>query len=87
LENDFPLGTIKRIGLLIIGWLFIVLGVLGLFLPFLQGVLFILVGLAILSSRSEIIKRFLRHLEERHPHLHERVEKWKAKIRGWFKKD
>jgi uncharacterized membrane protein YbaN (DUF454 family) len=81
------LSTIKRIGLLIIGWLFIGLGVIGLFLPFMQGVLFILIGLAILSSRSEIIRRFLRHLEERHPHLHERVEKWKAKVRGWFKKD
>jgi uncharacterized membrane protein YbaN (DUF454 family) len=81
------LGTIKRIGLLIIGWFFIGLGVIGLFLPFMQGVLFILIGLAILSSRSDIIKRFLKHLEERHPHLHERVEKWKAKIRGWFKKD
>ena len=81
------MGAIKRIGLLIIGWFFIGLGVIGLFLPFMQGVLFILIGLAILSSRSDIIKRFLKHLEERHPHLHERVEKWKAKIRGWFKKD
>jgi uncharacterized membrane protein YbaN (DUF454 family) len=81
------LDAIKRIGLLIIGWLFIVLGVLGLFLPILQGVLFILIGRAILSSRSEIIKRFLKHLEERYPQHHEQVEKWKAKIRRWFKKD
>jgi uncharacterized membrane protein YbaN (DUF454 family) len=81
------LGAIKKIGLLIIGWLFIVLGVLGLFLPFLQGVLFILIGLGILSSRSETIKRFLKRLEERYPHHHERVEKWRARIRGWFRKD
>jgi len=87
LESDFPLGSIKRIGLLIIGWLFIGLGVLGLFLPFLQGVLFIVIGLAILSSRSEIIRRFLKHLEERYPHQHERVENWKKKLRSWFKKD
>ncbi len=81
------MGTIKKIGLLIIGWLFIGLGVIGLFLPILQGVLFILIGLAILSSRSETIKRFLKHVEERYPEHHERVEVWKAKIRGWFKKD
>jgi uncharacterized membrane protein YbaN (DUF454 family) len=81
------LDAIKRIGLLIIGWSFIVLGILGLFLPILQGVLFILIGLAILSSRSEIIKRFLKHLEERYPHHHERVEIWRKKIRGWFKRD
>ena len=81
------MDAIKRIGLLIIGWLFIALGILGLFLPILQGVLFILIGLAILSSRSEIIERFLKHLEERYPHHHKRVEVWKEKIRGWFKKD
>ena len=81
------MDTIKRIGLVIIGWLFIVLGVFGLFLPILQGVLFILIGLGILSTRSEIIKRFLKHLEERYPHLHERVENWKTKVRSWFKKD
>jgi len=80
------LDSIKKIGLLIIGWLFIVLGVFGLFLPFLQGILFILIGLAILSSRSEIIKRLLKHLEERHPHHHQRIENLREKIRSWFKK-
>ena len=90
LGSDFSsnaMSAIKRIGLLIVGWFFIVLGILGLFLPILQGVLFILIGLAILSTRSEIIKRFLKHLEERYPHHHERVEIWKEKIRNWFKKD
>jgi uncharacterized membrane protein YbaN (DUF454 family) len=81
------LGTIKRIGLLIVGWVCVGLGVIGLFLPFVQGILFILIGLAILSSRSELIRRFLRRLEERYPHLHEHVENWKTKVRGWFKKN
>jgi uncharacterized membrane protein YbaN (DUF454 family) len=81
------LDSIKKIGLLIIGWLFVVLGVFGLFLPFLQGILFILIGLAILSSRSEIIKRLLKHLEERHPHHHQRIENWREKIRNWFKRE
>ena len=86
LENNEPLNSIKKIGLLIIGWFFIVLGILGLFLPFLQGILFILIGLAILSSRSEIIKRLLKHLEERYPHHHQRIENLREKIRSWFKK-
>ena len=81
------MDSIKKIGMLIIGWLFIVLGIFGLFLPFLQGILFILIGLAILSSRSEIIKRLLKHLEERYPHHHQRIEKWREKIRNWFRKD
>jgi uncharacterized membrane protein YbaN (DUF454 family) len=79
-------SAIKKLGLLIIGWFFIVLGILGLFLPFLQGILFILIGLTILSSRSETIRRFLRHLEERYPQHHKRIEIWKEKLRGWFKR-
>jgi len=78
---------LKRIGMLIIGWFFVGLGVVGLFLPILQGILFIMIGLAILSSRSEMVKRWLKHLEERHPHHHERMEKWRKRMRGWFKKD
>jgi uncharacterized membrane protein YbaN (DUF454 family) len=87
LEDSYPLDSIKKLGLLIIGWFFIFLGILGLFLPLLQGILFILIGLAILSTRSETIKKFLKHLEERYPQHHKRVEIWKGKIRNWFKKD
>jgi uncharacterized membrane protein YbaN (DUF454 family) len=87
LEDSYPLDSIKKLGLLIIGWFFIFLGILGLFLPLLQGILFILIGLEILSTRSETIKKFLKHLEERYPQHHKRVEIWKGKIRNWFKKD
>jgi uncharacterized membrane protein YbaN (DUF454 family) len=76
----------KKIGILIIGWFFVGLGVLGLFLPFLQGILFLMIGLAILSSRSQIVRRWLKDLEERHPHHHKRMEKWRERMRGWFKK-
>jgi len=41
---------IKKIIKLTIGWLLLCLGVIGLFLPFLQGILFILGGLAILAN-------------------------------------
>ena len=77
----------KKIGILIIGWLFIVLGILGLFLPLLQGILFILIGLSILSSRSTLVRRFLKRIEERFPHHFERIEIWKEKIRNLFKKN
>ena len=78
---------IKHIALLLIGWFFIGLGILGLFLPVLQGVLFIMIGLAILSTRSEQIKRLLKHLEDRYPRHHERVVVWREKIIKWFKMD
>ena len=77
----------KHSVMLVIGWFFLGLGVLGLFLPFLQGVLFIMIGLAILSTRSEQVKRWLNRLEARYPHHHERVMIWRGKIRKWFKMD
>jgi uncharacterized protein len=78
---------LKHIGILIIGWLFIGVGIIGLFLPFLQGILFIIIGLAILSSRSELVRRFLKYLEVRYPRYHEWVETWRKKIRHLLKKD
>ncbi len=81
------LDWIKKFGLLVLGWMFIGLGIVGLFLPLLQGILFILIGLAILSSRSKTIRRFLEYLERRYPHHHKKVEAWKEKIKKFLRKN
>jgi uncharacterized membrane protein YbaN (DUF454 family) len=81
------MNEFKKIGILIMGWLFIGFGIVGLFLPLLQGILFILIGLSILSSRSTLVRRFLKRIEERFPHHFERIEIWKEKIRNLFKKN
>ena len=39
------------------GWLFIVLGLLGLVLPLLQGVLFLVIGIALVGRRNIVIRR------------------------------
>lgn len=39
------------------GWLFIVLGLLGLVLPILQGVLFLVIGIALVGRRNFLIRR------------------------------
>ena len=80
------MDAFKKFGILIVGWFFIGLGIVGLFLPILQGILFIMIGLAILSSRSELIKRFLKHLEERYPQQHKKVEIWEKKVTNWFRR-
>jgi uncharacterized membrane protein YbaN (DUF454 family) len=77
---------VKRVGVLILGWFFVGLGIIGLFLPFLQGILFIMIGLAILSSRSATIRRLLNRLEERYPDQYQRIETLKGKVSGCFKK-
>jgi uncharacterized protein len=81
------MNEFKRIGILILGWVFIGFGIVGLFLPVLQGMLFLMIGLAILSSRSPWVKQFLKHLEKRYPHHHERLVAWIERFRHWFKKD
>jgi uncharacterized membrane protein YbaN (DUF454 family) len=77
---------VKRIGVLILGWFFVGLGIVGLFLPFLQGILFIMIGLAFLSSRSATIEHLLNRLERRYPDRYQRIETLKDKVSGWFKK-
>jgi uncharacterized membrane protein YbaN (DUF454 family) len=56
-----------RLAMLGLGYGFLVLGVLGLFLPILQGVLFITVGLLILSRHAPWAERLLTRLKARHP--------------------
>lgn len=40
-----------------LGWLLIFLGILGLILPFLQGFLFLAIGIAMVGRRNPIIRR------------------------------
>lgn len=40
-----------------LGWVFIVLGILGLFLPILQGVLFLFIGTTLVGQRHPLIRR------------------------------
>ena len=80
------MNRLKQIGILLMGWTFFLLGILGLFLPVLQGILFIMIGLAILSTRSRTIQRFLQGLKKRYPHLHEQMETQVKKVKTWFDK-
>jgi uncharacterized membrane protein YbaN (DUF454 family) len=54
-----------RISRIILGCLCLILGVIGLFLPFLQGILFIVIGLTLLSSESDHARRLLEWLRAR----------------------
>jgi len=70
----------KEIIILALGWVFIVLGILGLFLPFLQGILFLLIGLFILSKRTVWAKRILGKVRRKFPRLSGKFEqaRWKG---------
>ena len=59
----------KRIAIIIVGWVFIALGIVGLFLPVLQGILFLLVGLVVLSTEYHWARRLLGYVRNRFPKL------------------
>ncbi|HSE97812.1 MAG TPA: PGPGW domain-containing protein [Blastocatellia bacterium] len=72
---------LKRLSLQLAGWGFILLGILGLFLPVLQGILFLLVGLYLLSSTSPWAAKLLVRLKERFPSISRKFEEAKLKAR------
>lgn len=77
---------IRRITVLMLGWTLIGLGVIGLFLPFLQGVLFILLGLFVLSRESETARHWLHKLRQKYPLVDKKLEGWGAWWRRRFRK-
>jgi uncharacterized membrane protein YbaN (DUF454 family) len=70
---------LKHVAIHVIGWGFILLGILGLFLPILQGILFLLVGLLILSSVSPWAERLLHRLRRRFPKISATFDEAKTK--------
>jgi uncharacterized protein len=75
---------LKRALVLVIGWAFIVLGIVGLFFPILQGVLFLLIGLVILSAEYVWAHRLLNKLRQRFPKLGRVADEATAKVNRWM---
>jgi uncharacterized membrane protein YbaN (DUF454 family) len=74
----------KKLVVLLFGWGFVALGVVGLFLPVLQGVLFLLVGLFILSSEYVWAHRLLQEVRNRFPKAALRCEDASRKAHDWL---
>lgn len=51
----------------VLGWVFLICGIAGLVLPFLQGILFIFVGVLLLSGTSAWATRVEQVLSRRYP--------------------
>jgi uncharacterized protein len=76
----------KRILVQLAGWSFVLLGIVGLFLPFLQGVIFILVGLIILSSQYAWARVLLSKLRKRFPKMGGVADRAAAKAASWLQR-
>lgn len=80
------LSTAIKIGLLFAGWFLILLGLLGLVLPVLQGVLFLALGAAILSLVSSTIYLALRRAFGRWPRGWRRLLLVRRRMHRWLEK-
>ena len=75
-------GRVRYLAITITGWTFMVLGVLGLFLPILQGVLFLAVGTVLLSLVSPRARALRIKLGRRYPQARKHMDA----ARDWINK-
>jgi uncharacterized membrane protein YbaN (DUF454 family) len=76
----------KRILVLVMGWGFILLGIVGLVLPVLQGVLFLVIGLLILSSEYVWAHHLLARLRQYFPKIGRVADAAAAKAARWLER-
>jgi uncharacterized membrane protein YbaN (DUF454 family) len=77
---------IIHISLQVIGAVFLAFGVLGLFLPFLQGILFIVIGLVLFSVGSERVKLWVERKLVRFPRIREMFNRHHGRITDQIRK-
>jgi uncharacterized membrane protein YbaN (DUF454 family) len=76
----------KKIIVLALGWGFVALGLIGLFLPVLQGILFLLIGLLILATEYAWAHRLLQRIRARFPAIASVCDDAKGKAEHWIAK-
>lgn len=73
--NPSSVPTEKSLIRIIAGWTFFVLGVLGLFLPILQGWLFISIGAVLLAPYVPFFQRILDWVKKKFPQIAHHADK------------
>ncbi len=76
---------IKKTLMIMAGIILIILGLIGLALPFLQGFLFLAIGIVLLSLASSRIRGWTEMHTRRFPKVHKFIEKtqgWVVRIIG-----
>jgi len=68
----------------IVGWPLLILGIVGLALPFLQGILFIVVALTLLAPEISIFGRVIEALKKKFPAVFEKAAEMKASLKRRF---
>jgi uncharacterized membrane protein YbaN (DUF454 family) len=79
-------AQVKRALVLLVGWGFILVGIIGLFLPVLQGVLFLFIGLIILSSEYAWAHRLIAGLRQRFPKVGDIADRAGTRAATWLQR-
>jgi uncharacterized membrane protein YbaN (DUF454 family) len=66
------------------GFLLFVLGVISLFLPFLQGIIFIICGLYLMSLSNPKYEKLFNESLSKFPRLHRMYIRFHNKIKEWL---
>jgi uncharacterized membrane protein YbaN (DUF454 family) len=85
-DCTFMKAFFKRLLVQLVGWAFIVVGIIGLFLPILQGILFILIGLIVLSTQYAWAHRLLERIKARFPSVAARAHEASTKAKVWLQR-
>lgn len=73
---------IKKVAIFTLAILFIILGIVGLALPFLQGFLFLIIGVLLLSIYSPSLRQWIERRTTKYPKVHVMV----LKVEDWLKR-
>ena len=77
---------LKKFALAFSGWSFVLLGIIGLFVPILQGILFLLIGLLILSIQYAWARQVLGKVRKRFPTAAQRFEQASSGATTWLRR-
>lgn len=85
-DHNSMRAFLKHLIVQLAGWAFVVVGIIGLFLPILQGILFILTGLIILSTEYHWARRLLEKVKKRFPSAARRSHEASARAKVWLRR-
>ncbi|MGI9417486.1 MAG: PGPGW domain-containing protein [Geminicoccaceae bacterium] len=77
---------VKTILLQAVGYFFLVVGVIGLVVPVLQGILCLTIGLIILAKTAPWAERLLERFRQRYPQAGATIDKADVKVHEWGRK-
>lgn len=82
---DGKSSRVWRIAKIVLGAILVPLGIVGLFVPVLQGVILLLVAVALLASEIPAVARLRDALRKRYPGPFERADRFKDRLRDFFR--